>query len=89
MSVNWIKPFDPDRLKLKVPGNNFSLYLALSGEITQKLLPVIWFVPSPKVNEAFSSSNTKVLYWPYIVVVADLKGTEESKLTPPPPFLLA
>ena len=40
LSVKVTFPPDPEILKLKVPGNNFSLYLALSTEIIQKSFEV-------------------------------------------------
>ena len=64
LSVNLIIPFDPERCKLKVPGNYFSLYLALSIDIAQKLLTDNVLVPLPKINPAVSSSKTNDLYWP-------------------------
>ena len=62
LSVSLIIPFDPERCKLNVPGNNFSLYLALSTDIAQKLLADKVLSPLPKINPAVSSSKTNDLY---------------------------
>ena len=64
MSVNWINPVELDKDRLNVPGNNDSLYLALSTDITQKSSDTSVLVPSPKVKVAFSSSNINDLYCP-------------------------
>ena len=64
LSVNSNKPPEPDNFILKVPGNNFSLYLALSTDNAQKSFGVNILLSVPYEKFVFSSSKTKVLYWP-------------------------